>query len=221
MKITNSIPWDAVIFDYGGVLSYAPARQDLAEYARSSGLDDTSFLRLYAETRDYYGRSATGYLHHWHRAAEAAGMTVSETAVKQFIEKESDLWTRPNLEVLGLAREVKSAGRRIAILSNMTFDLLRILQTKFDWLREFDVQIWSCEEGRAKPDAEIYRTCLTALGCEPARSLFFDDRPRNVDGARRVGMEAHVFESARQAQAIVERRLELHSSIATTTPRKS
>jgi putative hydrolase of the HAD superfamily len=221
MKIKNSIPWDAVIFDYGGVLSYAPARQDLAAYARSSGFDETSFFRLYTETRDYYGRSATGYPQHWHRAAEAAGMTVSETAVKQFIEKESDLWTRPNPEVLALAREVKSAGTRIAILSNMTFDLLRLLQTKFNWLGEFDVQIWSCEHGCAKPDETIYRACLDALGCEPARALFFDDRSRNVKGARQVGMEAHLFESAKQAQAIMERRLELHSSIATTTARKS
>ncbi len=207
MKVMRSSPWDAVIFDYGGVLSYAPARQDLAEFASSSGLDETSFLRLYAETRDYYGRSAAGYPQHWHRAAAAAGLVVSEEAVKQFIERESDLWTRPNPDVVALAREVKAAGCRIAILSNMTFDLLQILQTKFDWLSEFDVRIWSCQHGCAKPDEIIYRACLAELGCEPARALFFDDRPYNVEGARQLGMEAHLFESAGQARAIVERGL--------------
>ncbi len=204
MKAT---PWDAVIFDYGGVLSYAPARQDLAEFASSSGLDEASFLRLYSETRDYYGRSATGYPQHWHRAAAAAGLTVSEAAVKQFIERESDLWTRPNPDVVALAREVKAAGCSIGILSNMTFDLLQILETKFDWLSDFDVRIWSCQQGCAKPDEIIYRACLANLGCDPARALFFDDRPRNVEGARQLGMEAHVFESAGQARAIVERGL--------------
>jgi HAD superfamily hydrolase (TIGR01509 family) len=63
--------------------------------------------------------------------------------------------------------------------------------------------------GVIKPDAEIYRASLTALDCEAKRALFFDDRPRNVEGALRVGMEAHVFESAAQAREIVERGLSL------------
>jgi putative hydrolase of the HAD superfamily len=209
MEKMKSTPWDAVIFDYGGVISYAPARQDLAEYARSSGLDEAKFFELYSETRDYYGRSATGYSQSWHSAANAKGVEVSEAAVKQFIDSESGLWTRPNPEVLALAHDIKAAGCRIAILSNMTFELLGILRTKFDWLSEFDVRIWSCEHGCAKPDETIYRSCVDALGCEPARALFFDDRPRNVDGARQVGIEAHLFESAAQARAIVEFGLQL------------
>jgi putative hydrolase of the HAD superfamily len=65
--------------------------------------------------------------------------------------------------------------------------LLRILLGKFDWLDEFDVKIWSCEKGCAKPDEIIYRDCLQQLACAPERSLFFDDRPLNVEAARRVG----------------------------------
>ena len=201
----RSAPWDAVIFDYGGVLSYAPQRQDLAEYARSSGLDESTFLQLYAETREYYGRAAAGYEAHWHRVAKAAGVEISAAAVKQFITRESDLWTRPNPEVLALARDVKAAGRKIAILSNMTFDLLAILRAKFDWLGEFDARVWSCEHGCAKPDDSIYLSCLDSLGCDPRHALFFDDRARNVESARRLGIDAHVFESAAQARAIVER----------------
>ena len=205
----TSAPWDAVIFDYGGVLSYAPQRQDLLDYARSSGLEESTFFQLYAETRDYYGRAAAGYEAHWHRVAKAAGAEISEAAVKQFIAKESDLWTRPNPEVLALARDVKAAGRKIAILSNMTFELLAILRAKFDWLGEFDVRVWSCEHGCAKPDDSIYLGCLDALGCDPRHALFFDDRARNIESARRLGIDAYVFESAAQARAIVERGTDL------------
>lgn len=199
----QSTPWDAVIFDYGGVLCYPPMRQDLVEYARSSGLDEATFFQLYSETRDYYGRSAAGYSERWQSAANTAGLEVADAAVKQFIDKESELWTRPNQEVLALALEIKAAGCRIAILSNMTIELLGILRGKFDWLDEFDVRLWSCEHGCAKPDETIYRSCLEALSCEPSRALFFDDRPQNVEGAKRVGMDAHVFESANQARAVV------------------
>ena len=195
--------WDAVIFDYGGVLSYPPVRDDLAKYALHSGFDEETFFELYSATRDYYGRSANGYSQRWYHAADAAGIEIPEAAVMQFIDKESELWTRPNAEVLALAREIKAAGCRIAILSNMTFELLKILQTKFDWLDEFDVRIWSCEHGCAKPDETIYHSCLKSLGCEPARVLFFDDRPGNVEGAKRLGIDAEVFESAQQARAIV------------------
>ena len=195
--------WDAVIFDYGGVLCYAPAAKDVVAYAEGSGLDEAEFFKLYSETRDYYGRAAAGYAAHWHRAATASGVAIAEDAVKQFIEKESDLWTRPNAETLALAREIKQAGGKIAILSNMTFELLGILHAKFDWLNEFDVRVWSCEHGCAKPDETIYRSCLAALECEPSRALFFDDRPLNVEGAKQLGMDARVFESAKQARAVV------------------
>ena len=197
--------WDAVIFDYGGVLCYAPARQDVAQCAAGSGLDEETFYKLYTETREYYGLAAAGYKAHWHRVAKAAGITISEHAVKQFIDKESDLWTRPNQETLALAREAKAAGSKIAVLSNMTSELLGILRGKFEWLDEFDVRIWSCEKGCAKPDEVIYRTCLEQLGCVPERSLFFDDRPQNVEAARQVGIDAHLFESAAQAKAVLQR----------------
>jgi len=201
--------WDAVIFDYGGVLCYAPAREEVTQYAAGSGLEESAFFKLYTETREYYGCAAAGYASHWHRIAKQAGFTISEAAVKDFIEKESGLWTRPNPETLTLVREIKGTGRKVAILSNMTFDLLQVLRPKFDWLGEFDVRIWSCEEGCAKPDASIYRKCLDALGCEPGRSLFFDDRPPNVEAAKRLGIEAHLFESAAQARAIVEQGMNL------------
>lgn len=200
----KSSDWDAVIFDYGGVLCYAPSREDLVAYAHTSGLDEATFLHLYAATRDYYGRAAAGYEARWQRAADESGITISEEAVKDFIVHESGLWTRPNEETLALAREIKAKGRKTAILSNMTFELLAILRKKFDWLAEFDVQVWSCEHGCAKPDAAIYDACLRGLGCEPGRAVFFDDRPRNVEGAAKLGLRAHVFESAAQARGVVE-----------------
>lgn len=209
MSGMSSPNWDAVIFDYGGVLCYPPTREDVAEYARSSGLDHESFYRLYSETRDYYGRSADGYCEHWNQVAAAAGFEVSEGALQDFIAKESGLWTRPNEDTLALARDVRATGRKIAILSNMTFDLLRVLRPKFDWLSEFDVRVWSCEHGCAKPDESIYLSCLQALGCESSRALFFDDRVQNVEGAKRLGIDAHVFESAAQARSVFVRGLQL------------
>jgi putative hydrolase of the HAD superfamily len=91
---------------------------------------------------------------------------------------------------------------RTAILSNIPHDLLAEVR-KFSWLDEFQVKIWSCELGMVKPDLRIYRACLDALGCCAEQTLFFDDRANNVEAARGLGMEAHIFESVGQARAIV------------------
>lgn len=207
MNRTKLRPWDAVIFDYGGVLSFPPFHRELLELGQHSGLDGPSFFRLYSNTRDYYGRSPADYKQHWLQVADALGLQISVASVEKLVVLESDLWTRPNAEVLELAREIRGADVRTAILSNMTFHLLGKLRERLEWLREFEVQIWSCEEGCSKPDARIYRACLTALGCQAGRALFFDDRPRNVEAARNAGIEAYVFESAQQARTIVLRGL--------------
>jgi hypothetical protein len=68
--VVKQAAWDAVIFDYGGVLCYAPARQDVAECAECSGLDEETFYKLYTGTRQYYGLAAAAYKAHWHRVAK-------------------------------------------------------------------------------------------------------------------------------------------------------
>jgi len=201
--------WDAIIFDYGRVLSSSPSREELAVLAKVTGVSESTFFDLYSDTRDQYDRGEADYKQHWQQFAEAAEVEISRQAVEQAVTLESEIWTQANCETLKLAREIKASGTKIAILSNMPFDLLGELRNKFDWLKEFDVLTWSCELGIIKPHPAIYQACLERLGCEAERALFFDDRPRNVEGAKRVGMEAHVFESAAQARAIVRRGLNL------------
>ncbi len=196
--------WDVVVFDYGRVLSHAPTLGELQEFAALVGVNEPPFFQLYSGTRDEYDCGRQDYQQHWQRFAKAAEIELSPGHVDRIIEFESRMWMQLNHDALALAREIKTAGVRIAILSNMPPDLLRDMRREFDWLDEFEVQIWSCEHGCVKPGPEIYRLCLDRLGCEPQRALFFDDRPNNVEGARRAGMEAHLFESAAQARAIVE-----------------
>ena len=44
-----------------------------------------------------------------------------------------------------------------------------------------------------KPQAEIYLHCCRELGVDPAKALFLDDRPENVEGARVAGLQAEVY----------------------------
>jgi putative hydrolase of the HAD superfamily len=206
--------WDAVVFDYGRVLSQSPMASEVRAFAELVGVNDPPFWQLYSDTRDEYDCGRHDCHGHWQRFAEVAGITLSHDEVASIVEFENRLWLRVNQQALELAREIKAQGVRTAILSNMPFDLLGAMRRSLDWLDEFEVQVWSCEHGIIKPDPAIYNLCLEILGCDAERVLFFDDRPRNVEGARKVGMEAHVFESAEQAREIVRARFSLEEALS-------
>jgi putative hydrolase of the HAD superfamily len=194
--------WEAVIFDYGRVLSLAPSEAELHQFAALVGVSEPPFFEIYSATRHDYDVGRADFRQHWQAFAEAAGVELRPSQVKRIAGMETLMWLRVNPEALALARDIKANGVRTAILSNISHDLLAEVR-KFTWLSEFEVKIWSCELGIVKPDPAIYRACLDALGCRAERTLFFDDRANNVEAARDLGMEAHIFESAEQARAIL------------------
>jgi HAD superfamily hydrolase (TIGR01509 family) len=55
------------------------------------------------------------------------------------------------------------------------------------------VSVFSAEEGRRKPAPEIYRRALSLLSVAPQEAIYVDDRLKNVQGARQVGMHALHF----------------------------
>lgn len=193
-----------MIFDYGRVLSQSPTTAELRAFAELVGVGEPPFFQVYSDTRDEYDCGRFSCHQHWQHFAKTAGVSLDADHVARIVDFENHMWVRENRATVELARDIRSQGMRTAILSNMPLDLLEQLREAFDWLNEFEVQIWSCDHGMIKPDAAFYRLCLDALGCEPHRALFFDDRPRNVDGARKLGIDAHVFESAEQAAEIVK-----------------
>jgi putative hydrolase of the HAD superfamily len=203
----GQMPWDAVIFDYGRVLSQSPTSAELQAFAQLVGVSEPPFFQLYSDTRDEYDCGRHDCHQHWQHFAKAAGISLTPSHIANIVEFENRMWVRADPATLELVREIKAHGMRTAILSNIPLDLRAEVRSAFNWLDEFDVQIWSCDHGVIKPGEPIYRICLDALGCEPQRALFFDDRPRNVEGARAVGIDAHVFESAEQAKEIVKQGL--------------
>ena len=62
----------------------------------------------------------------------------------------------------------------------------------------------SGEEKMLKPDPALYRLALRRFGLEPGEALFVDDRATNVEGARAVGMHAHLFTDAADLRARLE-----------------
>lgn len=196
---SNNHSLRAVVFDYGRVLSLPPSDADWAAFAAAADLPLETLMHRYWGFRDGYDRKEVKAPEYW---SQVVGRELAESEVTELIAMDDAQWTRVNPEMLGLARELKEAGLKIAILSNMQVDMLRVMRAKFEWLPEFDVQMYSCEVGIVKPKREIYLECAERLGVEPSACLFLDDKDPNVRGAEVAGMHALLFHGERkQAEA--------------------
>ena len=54
MEAMPSSRWDAVIFDYGRVLSLAPSLDELQQFAALVGVTEPPFFEIYSATRHDY-----------------------------------------------------------------------------------------------------------------------------------------------------------------------
>lgn len=187
--------FEAVIFDYGAVLCYPPSDGEMGEFAALAGLPDGEFRRLYGKSRGPYDRGDISADQYWRAFGRAAGITYNDTQVGALHAMDLRVWRRMDPRMIDLAARLQKAGVKTAILSNMQTELREILRSEAEWLRHFDVQIFSCDLKLIKPEPEIYQRALEALGVPPGRAFFIDDLPVNIEAARRAGIGGMVYRS--------------------------
>ena len=102
-----------------------------------------------------------------------------------------------------LIAELKSAGYRVFVLSNMSKEYIEYLR-KMPVYSHFDGEVVSCEVGLTKPEKEIYTLLLERFGLEPSQTMFIDDRKENVEAAAEVGIVPFHFCTANAQQSCDE-----------------
>ncbi|ABC64470.1 HAD family hydrolase [Erythrobacter litoralis] len=100
-----------------------------------------------------------------------------------------------------LMRELKAAGLRLFAITDNVHEIVAYLKDRHDFWTMFEHAAVSAELGVLKPDARMYRHIIEEGALEPGECLFFDDVPRNVEGAEAVGMLGRVFTDAARARA--------------------
>lgn len=86
-----------------------------------------------------------------------------------------------------LIADLKSAGYKLYVLSNMSLDFIEFLKTK-EVYKYFDGEVVSCYEKVVKPDVEIYKILVDRYGLKADETLFIDDRKSNVEAAQNEGI---------------------------------
>lgn len=111
----------------------------------------------------------------------------------------SEVFT-PIEPMIALAESLKTRVPRL-VLSNTNAIHMDYIFQHYTFLNDFDAHVFSHEVGLLKPDAAIYQYALKKYGLAAERTVFLDDLPANVEGARRVGMQAIHFQNPDQARA--------------------
>ena len=197
---------EAVIFDYGMVLSTAQEPQALAALKQITRLDDAAFHDHYWRHRHAYDLGDLNGITFWQRFSEDAQLDLTPAEIERLIENDVLMWSTLNEAMLLWVQALQDAGFRTAILSNMGAELLSYMRQEFGWLGRFDHHTWSCELRIAKPDPAIYRYTCEKVGVAPEKALFLDDKPENIAAAESIGLQAILFTTVEALQGELEHR---------------
>jgi 2-haloacid dehalogenase len=96
-------------------------------------------------------------------------------------------------------------GRDVTMLTNFASDTYREARERFPFLDRPRGVTVSGDVRLIKPDPAIYRHHAASFDLDPAASLFIDDSPKNVEGAKSAGWQAVHFTDAKTLKADLAR----------------
>ncbi len=187
--------FEGFIFDYGGVLVHHQTDADQAHMAHLAGVSKDEFTQRYWSDRLDYDKGLISNTEYWRNIAASSGVRLSPDTIQELTDSDSESWMCYDPVMWDWIDQLRAAGKRVAMLSNMPRDLGEALRSKTQKLDKFNQVSLSYELRSAKPDPAIYEHCLEGLGTAPEETLFLDDRIANVQGAELLGIRSIQFTS--------------------------
>jgi putative hydrolase of the HAD superfamily len=158
------------------------------EHGWSAERVDEFYWRQFHERRDYAG-TLSGLVP---VVAEALVEWGCAAPAGEFVRRWFTLGAVPDPDALAQVAALRRHGITCALASNQDFVRARFMDEELGYERLFDDRFYSARLGVAKPDPAYFHAVLAALGVDPARTLFIDDRPENVAAALECGLNAEV-----------------------------
>lgn len=201
---------DGVVFDFGGVISYSPLGDEwpLYPYCAKLGLDRAGVDAGWQKYRHLWDGGFISFNEMYRRTFADAGLAVTDAQLEDIWELDAVGWIRDLCpDTLALMRRLKSDGKKLGILSNMSPDFHERLFVPrcAEYRALMDAEVISGLHRLYKPEEPIYRLMERLIGLPPERLLFLDDTEKNVLAARRYGWHAELYRSARPPSAHDER----------------
>jgi putative hydrolase of the HAD superfamily len=99
----------------------------------------------------------------------------------------------PIPETIEILQELKNKGYKIFALSNYHRAAFEKTSSENEFFKLFDGKVISYEVHSIKPEKEIYEYLLRTYNLKAEETLFIDDMAENIEGAKSVGINAHLF----------------------------
>lgn len=190
-------PRPTVVFDFGGVLS--AGHDPVPDLHELLGGDVGTLEQAVWAQRPAYDAGAVTAAEYWGAVAEAVGVEhLEDTEIAELQAADDRYFLRLDPAARALLHDLARNRVRLALLSNAS-EAFGASVRRADWFEAFGLAIISGEEKVTKPDPEIYQVLLDVLAHEtggvsvPSAVIFFDDRQDNVDAARALGIDAHLW----------------------------
>ncbi|MEX2236613.1 MAG: HAD family phosphatase [Dehalococcoidia bacterium] len=188
----------ALIFDFGGVV-IDMGWSKMVELERKYGMKPGAF-RHALWGHDVWRQRETG-LGTIEEYQAAVQREMDAAAGKHVPEAIADWWAYKRLlneDLLELVAGLRG-DYKIGLLSNADDNLERRLQEDLKIFDRFDDVVNSARVGMAKPDPRIYALACERLGVQPLEAVFVDDLVRNIEAARKAGLNTIHFEGDNEA----------------------
>lgn len=202
---------EAVVFDFGGVMTTSTMPMRVIELAEAKGIDWGVFKRGFDAHRLDYDAGRITLAEMYELIWRDAGIVVDADTNAAFMEADDRSWCYRNERTLAWMKALKSRGYKIGILTNMAprFAREHFRSAFADFIAQADAMVISGDEGIVKPQREIYDLLRGRIALPAASLLFVDDLERNVAAARAAGWQAIRFETNDQVEADFERLLQI------------
>jgi putative hydrolase of the HAD superfamily len=103
-----------------------------------------------------------------------------------------------NEKVRGFVKKIRAKGYLSCLCSNNFVTRVRELDKKFDFLKDFDVKVFSYEVGSVKPEKAIFEELLKRTNVKPDQIVYSDDNAERLSGAKEISIKTVVFKNFEQ-----------------------
>jgi epoxide hydrolase-like predicted phosphatase len=187
---------ESVIFDWGGVLIDDPAPGLMRYCAQALAVSKEDYIRTHDKFAADFEKNLINEDTFWERICGELG--VSKPKVPSLWADAFKSAYVPREDMFSLADRLWKNGYKTALLSNTEVAAMQYFyQLQYNM---FDVLVFSCAEGTRKPEKKIYELTIQKLGSQPGQSVFIDDKPEYINGAKEAGLNTILFRNVEQVK---------------------
>ncbi len=186
---------EGVLFDWGGVLIDNPAPGLMQYCAQSLGVTTERYIQAHKAHGEGFQKGHIPEEVFWQRVC--AELDCAEPQTPSLWGQAFRAVYSPKEEVFALVEQLRGTGYKVGLLSNTEPPSVAYFH-ELHYDKKFDAWTFSCVEGTAKPERQIYEIAVDKLGLDGEQCVFIDDSSTYINGAVEANLKGIVFSSLEQ-----------------------